>query len=372
MIASTFRSSTIAMLAAAALTVSAPAGAWAATRAAQSDSSVTSVDIQRLQDRVFSLSSELSRLRSRDASTASRLEGDLDDLRDEVVYLRVKLRKEGRVQRAEYADLRDRLDSLGSRIRGEGSSSSSTSSSSPSTIERERDTSRSGGYNSGTSSTTARSNEESERQPRVGYGTSGTVSNDPSTPDQNRSPERTSRDTSSRRGAREIPVGQELDIRLQTPLSSDTAQVEDRFEATTIVDMYEGNQLLVPAGSVLRGVVSSVKRAGRVERKGVLTLSFDQITVDGRDYPIRATVTQAIESSGVRGEAGKIGTAAGVGAIIGGILGGFKGALAGILIGGGGTIAATEGNDVKLDVGTILRIRFDSAVPLERSSSSSR
>lgn len=364
MIASTFRSSTIAMLAAAALTVSAPAGAWAATRAAQTDASVTSVDIQRLQDRVFGLSSDLSRLRTRDASMASRLEGDLDDLRDEVVYLRVKLRKEGRVQRSEYADLRDRLDSLGSRIRGEGSPSSSTSSS-PSMIERDRDTSR-----SGTSSTTARSNEESERQPRVGYGTSGTVSNDPSTPDQNRSPERTSRDTYSRRGGREIPVGQELDIRLQTPLSSDTAQVEDRFEATTIVDMYEGNQLLVPAGSVLRGVVSSVKRAGRVERKGVLTLSFDQITVDGRDYPIRATVTQAIESSGVRGEAGKIGTAAGVGAIIGGILGGFKGALAGILIGGGGTIAATEGNDVKLDVGTILRIRFDSAVPLERTNSS--
>ena len=336
MIASTFRSSAIAMLAAAALTISAPVGALAARRAT---SSVTPVDIQRLQDRVFGLSSDLSRLRSRDASTASRLEGDLDDLRDEVVYLRVKLRKEGRVQRSEYADLRDRLDSLGSRIRGEGSpSSSSTYSSSPSAppaVERPRDTSRV----------------------------------EPPPPDL-RTPESTPRASSGRRGTREIPVGQELDIRLQTPLSSDTAQVEDRFEATTIVDMYEGNQLLVPAGSVLRGVVSSVKRAGRLERKGVLTLSFDQLTVDGRDYPIRATVTQAIESTGVRGEAGKIGAGAGVGAIIGGILGGFKGALAGILIGGGGTIAATEGTDVKLDSGTILRIRFDSPVPLERTSSS--
>jgi hypothetical protein len=83
------------------------------------------------------------------------------------------------------------------------------------------------------------------------------------------------------------------------------------------------------------------------------------MTIDGRDYPIRATVTQALESSGVRGEAGKIGTGAGVGAIIGGILGGFKGALAGILIGGGGTIAATEGKDVTLPPGTILRVRLD-------------
>ena len=50
-------------------------------------------------------------------------------------------------------------------------------------------------------------------------------------------------------------------------------------------------------------------------------------------------------SEGIKGEAGKIGAGAGVGAIIGAILGGAKGALAGILIGGAGTIAATEGTD---------------------------
>jgi hypothetical protein len=64
-------------------------------------------------------------------------------------------------------------------------------------------------------------------------------------------------------------------------------------------------------------------------------------------------------TSGVRGEAGKIGAGAGVGAIIGGILGGVKGALAGILIGGGGTVAATTGKDVELQPGTVLRMRFD-------------
>ena len=87
---------------------------------------------------------------------------------------------------------------------------------------------------------------------------------------------------------------------------------------------------------VVRGVVSSVNKAGRLERKGSLTLAFDQVTINGRDYPIRATVTQALESEGIRVRPAKIGAGAGVGAIIGGILGGFKGALAGILIGGGG------------------------------------
>ena len=75
-------------------------------------------------------------------------------------------------------------------------------------------------------------------------------------------------------------------------------------------------------------------------------------------------MTDALESEGIRGEAGRIGAGAGVGAIIGGILGGLKGALAGILIGGGGTIAATEGKDVNLPPGTVLRVRLDSGLDL--------
>src|SRR4029453_18047565 len=52
---------------------------------------------------------------SRDASRASQLQAQLDDLRDEVIYLKVKLRKEGTLQRSEYANVRDRLDDLRSQ-----------------------------------------------------------------------------------------------------------------------------------------------------------------------------------------------------------------------------------------------------------------
>ena len=121
---------------------------------------------------------------------------------------------------------------------------------------------------------------------------------------------------------------------LATRLNSGTAAVEDRFEATTLVDFNSGGRTLVPAGSVMRGVVTSVEPATRTNRTARMTLSFDQLTVNGRAYPMRGTVTQAIEGEGIKGETARIGTGAGVGAIIGGILGGFKGALAGILIGG--------------------------------------
>jgi hypothetical protein len=155
-----------------------------------------------------------------------------------------------------------------------------------------------------------------------------------------------------------------VDVRLVTPLTSDTAQVEDRVEATTMVDLYNGNDIIVPAGSVMTGWVTSVDRASRTDRQGKLTVEFNRVRINNRNYDTKAYVTQALESDGIKGEAGRIGAGSAVGAIIGGILGGVKGAVAGILIGGGGVIAATEGKDVHLPEGTVLRVRFDTTVPL--------
>jgi hypothetical protein len=259
---------------------------------------VTNADILRIQDSIADASHDIAQLRNRDSAFAGDLQTELDEARDEATYYKVKLRRNEPVMRSEVNSLRDRVANIRSRARGD---------------------------NAGT-----------YRPPNRPTATTGRAS-DPN----------------------EIPVGTEFDVSLQSALSSKTAKVEDRFEATTMVDLMQGDRVLVPAGSVMRGVVSSVTPATRLERKGSLTVAFDRITIGGRSYPIRATVTQALESEGIRGETAKIGTGAGVGAIIGGIIGGFKGALAGILIGAGGTIAATEGEDVELPPGTALRVRMD-------------
>jgi hypothetical protein len=285
----------------------------AASAAAQS--SVTTADIQRLQDTIYDASRDITQARSRDSALASQLQGELDDARDEAVYLKVKLRRNEPIARSEYLDVRDRIENIRSRARGDSA----------------------GGYT-----------------PSAGSRSEPVASAPPPAPAPVRS-----------QNPNEIPVGTEFDVRLQNPLSSKTAQVEDRFEGTTMVDLLdERGRVLVPAGSVMRGVVSSVNKATRTDRKGSLTVAFDRVTINGRSHPIRATVTQALESEGIQGEAGKIGIGAGAGAILGAILGGAKGALAGILIGGGGTIAATEGKDVELPVGTTLRVRLDSPLAL--------
>jgi hypothetical protein len=175
----------------------------------------------------------------------------------------------------------------------------------------------------------------------------------------------TSPGTSGPSRGRVIPINTELDVRLQTPLNSGTAQVEQRVEATTMVNLYREDDLIVPAGSLLVGYVASVEPATRTDRKGKLSLQFTRLTVNQRSYDVRVSVTQAIESEGVKGEIAKIGAGSAVGAIIGGILGGAKGAIAGILVGGGGVLVATEGKDVDLPSGTVLRVRFDSEVPLD-------
>ena len=159
-----------------------------------------------------------------------------------------------------------------------------------------------------------------------------------------------------------IPVGQEMDVRMQSMLSSETARVEQRFETTTAVDLMQGNRVLVPAGSVVRGVVSNVDPAGRLDRSGSLTLSFDRMVVNGREIDIRGSATQVFESRGIREEAGTAGVGAGIGGVIGGLLGGVKGAIVGVIVGAGGAIAATDGKDVEIPAGAVVRVRFDSPV----------
>jgi TolA-binding protein len=294
------------------VTVGLAAPAWA--------QAVSQADIQRLQDNTYLAERDITTLRARDASRASQLQAELDDLKDEVIYLKVKLRKDRTLTRTEFGDVRDRIDSVRTRA-----------------------------TTTNASTTTGTGN-------RNGNLDTPRAANNNDTGDTRRA---------LPRGAVEVPSGTELDARLQTQLNSGTAQVEDRFEATTLQDITADGRVAIPAGAVLRGVVSSVEPATRTNRTAKMTITFDQVTVNGRDYPMRGTVTQALEGEGIKGDIGKAGAGAAIGGILGAVLGGGKGALLGVLIGGGGTIAATEGKEIDLPQGTVLRVRLDSPLQVQ-------
>ena len=199
------------------------------------------------------------------------------------------------MSRTEYADVRDRIEDLRSRARGD------------------------------VASVTARTARQfiRRRVPRAAPRSAPAPVHDTAPA------ARSTTTTTATARSLEIPVGTEIDVRLQNTLNSGTAQVEDRFEGTTVGDVSVDGRVAIPSGAVVRGVVTAVEPGTRTNRTAKMTVSFDQVTVNGRSYPIRGTVTQAIEGEGIRGEAGRTAAGAGVGAIIGGILGGFKGALAG-------------------------------------------
>ena len=269
---------------------------------------ITRADIERLEVLSNEVALDVEDALRRNPSLSNT---QFEELREEVIYLKVKQRKGERITRAQYNDVRNRLQALQSSARTTAS-----------------------GIRGGVAGTT---------------GTSGVV--------------RGNRDRLGRAG--EVPEGAEIDVRLSEPLSSETATIEQRFEAVTAADVYQDDRLLIPAGSRVRGVVSSVDSASRTDRRGSMTLAFDQITINGRNYAMRGTLTEVLKAD-KDNEVAKIGGGAGVGAIIGGLLGGLKGAILGAVIGAGGTIAATEGSDVKLDAGTILRLRLDEPLRINR------
>jgi hypothetical protein len=262
---------------------------------------VSAADLSRLEATATDIESLAGALAKTDPTAAADVRASLKEANEEIAYLKVKLRREGRVAREEYGTLRDRLETL--RIKAQGGKVSATP----------------------------------------------VMADDPA----RARPER----------AVTVAVGTEFDIRLQTPLNSGTAKVEQRFEGTTLEDVVVAGVTAIPAGAVARGFVSSVRPAGRLDRKGSLTLSFDELRIDQTTVRLRASVTKALDPK-MRDDATRIGAGAVVGAVVGGILGGGKGALLGVIIGGGGTIAATEGTDVSLPVGTVLRIRVDQPIAL--------
>ena len=262
----------------------------------------TPADIQRLRDDAYLVERDVAALNQRDTARAEQFRARLDELQEEIVYLKVKQRKEGSVQRREYADVRDGLEDLRAEVQA-------------------------------------------------------SLAPKPATP-------RPTAQAAPARSVLEIPVGTEMDVRLTDSLDSGTAMVEDRFEGTTLADVLVGGRVAIPAGSVVRGVVTAVDPATRTNRTARMTVSFDQVTVNGQPHPIRGTVTEAIQGSGVKGEVGRLGVGAGAGALVGGLLGGVKGALIGVAIGGGGMLAATEGKEVRVPQGSVLRVRLDSPVQM--------
>jgi hypothetical protein len=157
-----------------------------------------------------------------------------------------------------------------------------------------------------------------------------------------------------------LPEGTELTVRLERPLSSRTARVEDRVEATVARPVYVDGRMVVPAGARVQGTVTQAEPAQRPVRGGRLNIAFDRLLLDdGTTVDLRSRVVQVKEDivNSDTAKRGAIGAA--LGAVLGKVLGGTKGALIGILLGGAGGAITAQGDDVELPEGTVFTLQLE-------------
>ena len=158
-------------------------------------------------------------------------------------------------------------------------------------------------------------------------------------------------------GTGTLPEGTEIQVRLEQPLSSKTAQVEDRVEASVALPVQLDGRVVLPAGTRVRGVVSGVQRGERPVKGGRLDLRFDSIYPDDR-------TRKDLRAKGDNAKRAGIGAV--LGGVIGQVIGGTKGAIIGAVLGGGGALAAKLGEDVDLPAGTILTLRLERELGVTR------
>jgi hypothetical protein len=157
-----------------------------------------------------------------------------------------------------------------------------------------------------------------------------------------------------------------IGLQLDSPVTSEKAQVEDSVVARVTRDVRVGDRVAIPAGAKAYGEVTLVERGGKMRERARLGVKFTSVVLaDGTRLPMPTETIYREGDPPGRESAAKIGGGAIGGAIIGGILGGAKGAAIGGSIGvGAGTAAVMAGdrNHATLSAGTPLTVRLEEPV----------
>ncbi|ACO31836.1 MULTISPECIES: TrbI/VirB10 family protein [Acidobacterium] len=149
-----------------------------------------------------------------------------------------------------------------------------------------------------------------------------------------------------------LNAGTNIPVRLLQPISTDSTFRGTPFRATVTANVYRGGQVIIPAGSELRGMVTSAHPGHRLRGRAELRLTPQLVLLpDGTAYHLDAQVvysaaphTQTSNEGVIRPsmhlakDATEYGVGAGAGAIVGAHFG-PGGALVGTMVGAGAVTA---------------------------------
>ncbi len=183
-------------------------------------------------------------------------------------------------------------------------------------------------------------------------------------------------------GARFLPRGYVLLLRMDTRLDSSRVRPSDRFHARideAITD--EAGRMVLPANLLVVGHVQEVTPAQMGRRSGIIEIAFDRLVMpDGRELPLKGILTSAdagerkklkIDEEGVIESGGQlkrntvfVGGGAATGAVIGAIAGGAAfgaavGAAAGVV-----AVLLAKGKEAIVEPGTLIGLEFTEPLDL--------
>ncbi|HEY8461799.1 MAG TPA: hypothetical protein VIM99_15520 [Blastocatellia bacterium] len=184
-----------------------------------------------------------------------------------------------------------------------------------------------------------------------------------------------------------IPEGKLAKLSLQTRLSSKLSEVNDEVIAVLYEPVRgEDGRVAIPRGTEFIGRVTQVQAAKRPQKEATMTVVFDAMRMSYGTEKISVTIVaiddyvhdEKLKSKNDEGKVGggrsggRTARNAGIGGGIGGLGGtiasaagaGLGGLAGGIGVGALGGVLMTKGNDIRLEPGTILRIKFERPVTL--------
>src|ERR1700752_116851 len=158
-----------------------------------------------------------------------------------------------------------------------------------------------------------------------------------------------------------VPAGTRLDLTIDDELSSRKNKPGDTFTAKVFTDVRDASgAIVIEEGSTVNGSIVAVKPAPNRRTPGTLTIALSTVEVNGKTFPIRATVDSVqreYRKQPISGkDAAKVGVGAAAGAVIGQVISkNTKGTVIGAVVGGiagAGVAAETKDLDIVIPDGS--------------------